>query len=719
MRLWLFALAFASDAVSSRHSGAVMNNQPAWNGYVTTEATHQSAFTPFYVPPGSRAYDSASPFVHYSGQWFETYSNAFVGNSVRRTNHPRAAVTFTFTGTGVEWFGSLGDNHGIAKVFVDGKLIKMADTWSDVPQRQQRLFAYSGVEHGKHTLKIVNTGKRRRASRGHILEVDAFVVASSRTRQEAQHSPPIDQEPSLKFRVFAVAPNVSGDPSWTLTQRGVTGVHAMQLAIISATHALIVDKVEHNPLTIDGHPAWAALYNLDNHDVRPLRLQSNSFCAGGSFLGNGTLVNVGGNPIVEDHTSAADFGDVDGLQAVRILEPCDGPSPDLCNIYEHHERIRMAKPRWYNTVVRISDGSAMIIGGSIKGGWINNASTNNPTIEYWPPKLIHGSNGLPIHMPFLDDTLNSNLFPIAFALPDGKIFVAANRDAMIYDWKNNQECRLPQLPNGVRVTYPMTGTGVLLPLMPETNYTPEVLLCGGSSVDDHAASYELSSQDPASSQCSRMVLTDAGISGGWQVEQMPQPRVMLDSVLLPTGEVLFVNGAGSGIAGYGNVRMQVGASNADHPVLTPTVYDPQSAPGSRFNAREMPKSNIPRLYHSVASLTPRGAVMIAGSNPNLDRSEVEYGTEYRVEWLEPPYMKMDRPRVMDVPKKLGFGKLVKMGLYLPRARGRDTKGTSSDISSIILIHARLTHSGAHGSWFRDAWRSHELSHGLSPALPNR
>ncbi|KAJ6624537.1 hypothetical protein B0H10DRAFT_2212640 [Mycena sp. CBHHK59/15] len=54
----------------------------------------------------------------------------------------------------------------------------------------------------------------------------------------------------------------------------------MQLAIISPTHALIIDKVEHNPLTIAGHPAWGALYNIKTHAVKPLSMQSNSFCAG-------------------------------------------------------------------------------------------------------------------------------------------------------------------------------------------------------------------------------------------------------------------------------------------------------------------------------------------------------------------------------------------------------------------------------------------------------
>jgi hypothetical protein len=108
---------------------------------------------------------------------------------------------------------------------------------------------------------------------------------------------------------------------WILNQTGTTGVHAMQLAVISPTHALIVDKVEHNPLTINGHPAWAALYNLKTHAVTALSMESNSFCAGGTFLRNGTMIIGGGNPVVENKTAPSDFGDVDGLQAIRSFTP--------------------------------------------------------------------------------------------------------------------------------------------------------------------------------------------------------------------------------------------------------------------------------------------------------------------------------------------------------------------------------------------------------------
>jgi hypothetical protein len=143
----------------------------------------------------------------------------------------------------------------------------------------------------------------------------------------------------------------------------------MQIAVVDDSHAIIIDKVEHNILSVHGHPAWGSIYNFETGKERPLDLHSNSFCAGGSWLSNGTLINVGGNPVTTDRTGSADFGDVNGLQAIRMFNPC---SDSECDIYEDPQRIRMAGARWYSSIARLPDGSAFIMGGAIKGGWINN-----------------------------------------------------------------------------------------------------------------------------------------------------------------------------------------------------------------------------------------------------------------------------------------------------------------------------------------------------------
>lgn len=59
----------------------------------------------------------------------------------------------------------------------------------------------------------------------------------------------------------------------------------------------VVDKTENNPLQVKGHPAWASEITLSqpNNTIRAMNVVSNSFCAGGNYLGDGRLLNVGGN----------------------------------------------------------------------------------------------------------------------------------------------------------------------------------------------------------------------------------------------------------------------------------------------------------------------------------------------------------------------------------------------------------------------------------------
>ncbi|KAJ6622429.1 glyoxal oxidase N-terminus-domain-containing protein [Mycena sp. CBHHK59/15] len=453
--------------------------------------------------------------------------------------------------------------------------------------------------------------------------------------------------------------------AWSLVQQGTSGVSGMQLAIVTETTAVIFDKVEHNPLmTEDGNPAWTAELNLNTHVVRPLHALSNTWCATGSFLGNGTLLSSGGNPIV--------ITGQDGLQSLRFFTPCqDG----TCDIWENSSVVRTTSPRWYPGSVRIEDGSVIIFGGATANGWMNNATANNPSYEFYPPKNINGFKGLKIPSPFLASTLNANLFPIVMELPDGNLFVAANQEAMIFNWKTNTETPLPGIPNGVRVSYPLSGSAVLLPLTPENNYMPEVMICGGTTILDTADPSTLSSQFPASAQCSRLLLTAEGIAAGWKVEHMPQARVMPDM---------------TGFGAYANAPDALGPiSNADHPAFTPVVYDPTGAAGRRFCSQGIPASTIPRLYHSTATLTPNGSILLAGSNPNVDITiGTEYQTEYRpvmnarwnvvLEFYSPAYLSKPRPSYKGLPATVNYNSKFTLSVQLPP----DTTGVTAALMDL-------------------------------------
>ncbi|KAF5014199.1 hypothetical protein F66182_14896 [Fusarium sp. NRRL 66182] len=169
------------------------------------------------------------------------------------------------------------------------------------------------------------------------------------------------------------------------------------------------------------------------------------------------------------------------------------------------------------------------------------------------------------------------------------------------------------------------GGSVLLPLSKENEWEPEIVICGGGAYADIAS--------PADRTCGR--IKPLSESPEWYMEEMPEPRVMVEGILLPDGKVLWLNGARRGAQGFGT---------AQEPCFGALIYDPEQPSGNRWSHEGT--SNIPRLYHSVALLLLDGTIMIAGSNPveqpllepDYSSPETSYVTEFRVEVYTPPYL---------------------------------------------------------------------------------
>ncbi|KAJ3568946.1 hypothetical protein NP233_g5380 [Leucocoprinus birnbaumii] len=426
---------------------------------------------------------------------------------------------------------------------------------------------------------------------------------------------------------------------WHFVQNGTSGVIALESIIVSDTLAIFFDNATNNPLQINGRSAWGALWNLETNTASPLEVRSNTFCASGGFLSNGTMVSIGG-----DNTNNV-TGVYDGRMALRIFEPCTDPTGATCRLIEDPEHLILAETRWYPSSARIFDGSLIIVGGSHTQVPFSN---NNPvnSLEFFPRK----DGGVPRPLEVLERSLPVNLFPRIFALPDGKLLVIASNQTIIYDIEKDEETILPDIPNGVHVTNPFDGTATLLPLHPP-DYTPEILL---------------SSQDPASDQCSRITVTPEGIKRGWEVERMLEARTLNEMILMPNGKVLIINGAQTGYAAFNAVQDLIGFADADHPAFTPSVYTPDARLGHRISNVGMPTTDIARVYHSSVTLTPNGNILIAGSNPNNGIvNDTIFHSEFRVEYLNPPYMSVARPRLSNVPKRLNFNQEITVDVAIP------------------------------------------------------
>ncbi|KAK7283398.1 hypothetical protein RIF29_12883 [Crotalaria pallida] len=358
-------------------------------------------------------------------------------------------------------------------------------------------------------------------------------------------------------------------------------------------------------------------YDVATNTFRALFLQSDVWCSSGSAFADGTLVQTGG------------FNQ--GERRVRTFTPC---SNSACNWNEIDGALNVK--RWYATNHILPDGRQIIIGG-----------TQQFNYEFYPKSA---SDGKTYYLPFLEQTndqndetnAENNLYPFVLLNVDGNLFIFANNRSILFNYQKGTVVRTyPTMPDGHPRCYPSTGSAVLLPLrnLESPNVEAEVLICGGAA---RGASEQIWKGEfwQALDSCGRIKITDPNAT--WAMEKMPYGRVMNDMVMLPNGNVLIINGANLGVAGW---------DRAVNPVFEPFLYKPSKASGSRFEVQN--PTSIARMYHSSTVLLRDGRVLVGGSNPHeyYNFTDVFYPTEMSLEAYSPYYLDPQfatlRPKILE------------------------------------------------------------------------
>ncbi|GLJ15859.1 hypothetical protein SUGI_0261780 [Cryptomeria japonica] len=400
--------------------------------------------------------------------------------------------------------------------------------------------------------------------------------------------------------------------SWELLMNN-SGISAMHMALMRTDKVIMFDRTNLGPSNISlpggrcradpkdialKNDCWAHSieYDIARNRVRPLMIQTDTWCSAGGLDKDGRLIQTGGYS--------------DGERVVRVFDACDG-----CDWVEFPDSL--AVRRWYSTDIVLPDGRIIVVGGRKQFNYefIPKRSKSESTIEF----------------PFLQrtsDPSENNLYPFLHLLPDGLLYIFANQWSVAFNYRNATVLReYPPMPGGFSRNYPATGSSVLLPLDGNRGFQEvTVLICGGAKSNAYLQAKN-SEFLPAAATCGRMKLTDPNPT--WTMEQMPFPRVMGDMVMLPTGEVLIINGAQNGTAGWFLAR---------NPAFHPVLYRPDLDPSNRFVT--LNPSKIPRVYHSSCHLIPDGRILVGGSNPNVLYTFVGvlFPTELSLEAFSPPYL---------------------------------------------------------------------------------
>ncbi|KAF0921156.1 hypothetical protein E2562_039083 [Oryza meyeriana var. granulata] len=343
--------------------------------------------------------------------------------------------------------------------------------------------------------------------------------------------------------------------------------------------------------------AHAVEFDYNTAALRSLKIVTDTWCSSGAFDADGNLVQTGGY--------------FEGEKAVRYLSPCGS-----CDWKEFPKSF--AEGRWYGTQHVLPDGGFILIGGRRAFSY-----------EFVPPPGQANAKAMPLRLlRETTDDVENNLYPFVNLLPDGTLFIFVNDRSVVFDYRTGQVVReLPTLPGGAR-NYPASAMSALLPLdlRRGASLSAEVIICGGATKNAFKLG-ENNTFPPALRDCARINPSKPGAR--WALDQMPLGRVMGDMLILPTGDLLMLNGAAKGCSGWGFGRQ---------PVLSPVLYSPHQPRGKRFRA--LAATGVPRMYHSTSAVLPDATVLVAGSNTNTayNFSSVDFPTEVRVERFTPPYL---------------------------------------------------------------------------------
>lgn len=87
------------------------------------------------------------------------------------------------------------------------------------------------------------------------------------------------------------APSASDAPGWEFVlQPHLSGIVGLESIVVNRSLVVLFDRATGDqPLQINGHSAWGALWDLDTSTVRALDVLTDSFCASGALLSNGTM----------------------------------------------------------------------------------------------------------------------------------------------------------------------------------------------------------------------------------------------------------------------------------------------------------------------------------------------------------------------------------------------------------------------------------------------
>lgn len=345
----------------------------------------------------------------------------------------------------------------------------------------------------------------------------------------------------------------------------------------------------------------AVLWDAATGEFTDVPVPYDMFCAGHVTLPDGKVLLAGGT---QEYPGAQDGPTTfEGSKQSYYFDPADD---------SFHRLPDMAGAHWYPSLTKLGSGDVWSAGGLDEKaeGTVLTEMFDYSSMSWLPQAAV------PQTWSFW------GTYPHMFLLDDGTMFYTGGHTfgnglpgtgASIYNWQTARMWDVPGLRQ--KDLRDQAGSVFIGPVQDQ-----RLMIVGGGNTETN---------EPAISLVDIVDLNSPtpSYSPG---PDLPGPgKAYVNLVNLPDRTVLASNGA---------------RHNRASDVLTAALYDPADN-----QWQSVPADPVARNYHSTAILLPDGRVAVLGSNP-LDNS-----FEFRISVYSPPYMAADRPRILEAPKRAGYG----------------------------------------------------------------
>lgn len=117
------------------------------------------------------------PDIVKTGTWTTRASSQSIDST-----EAGATASYSFAGNFIEWYGVIGDDHGIADVYIDDQYVTNVDLYATSRKTGALLFRSEDLAGGQHTIKIEVQDSKNQASSNRYVEVYSFKIEESAER---------------------------------------------------------------------------------------------------------------------------------------------------------------------------------------------------------------------------------------------------------------------------------------------------------------------------------------------------------------------------------------------------------------------------------------------------------------------------------------------------------------------------------------------------------